>query len=274
MFDVNVEPFVYTKGFFYAFYLFLNVKINKNNSKLFFINSITIIFAISKSIYMKNLLSVLKITVPDKIFLKDPETSDLGKRIIENSILLIDEIGFDNFTFKKLGTKIGSNESSIYRYFVSKHKLLLYLSSWYWAWLEYQLVIETFSIADIKLKLEKAIEVVTKTVEIDSNFSHINEVILFKIIINESSKSFLTKEVDTENKEGYFEIYKRLITRLEEMILATKPDYEFALSLASTVLEGSLHQHFLNEHFPSITNCKNGKTPTNFFIQLIENSLK
>jgi AcrR family transcriptional regulator len=223
---------------------------------------------------MKNLLSVLKIAVPEKIFIKDPETSDLGKRIIENSIVLIDEIGFDNFTFKKLGIKIGSNESSIYRYFENKHKLLLYLSSWYWAWLEYQLVIETFSISDANLKLEKAVQLVTKTVENDSNFSHINEAILYKIIVNESSKSFLTKEVDAENKEGYFEIYKRLITRLEEMILAIKPKHEFALSLASTILEGSLHQHFLNEHFPSITNCKNGKTPTNFFIQLVQNTLK
>jgi AcrR family transcriptional regulator len=223
---------------------------------------------------MKNLLSVLKIAVPDKIFIKDPETSDLGKRILENSILLIDEIGFDNFTFKKLGVKIGSNESSIYRYFESKHKLLLYLSSWYWAWLEYQLVIETFSLSDAHLKLEKGIEMVTKTVEIDSDFSHINEVVLYKIIINESSKSFLTKEVDSENKEGYFVIYKRLITRLEEMILAVNPKYEYALSLASTVLEGGLHQHFLQEHFPSTTNCKNGKTPTNYFSQLVKNTLK
>jgi AcrR family transcriptional regulator len=223
---------------------------------------------------MKNLLSVLKIAVPDKIFIKDPETSDLGKRILENSILLIDEIGFDNFTFKKLGVKIGSNESSIYRYFESKHKLLLYLSSWYWAWLEYQLVIETFSLSDAHLKLEKGIEMVTKTVEIDSDFSHINEVVLYKIIVNESSKSFLTKEVDSENKEGYFVIYKRLITRLEEMILAVNPKYEYALSLASTVLEGGLHQHFLQEHFPSTTNCKNGKTPTNYFSQLVKNTLK
>jgi AcrR family transcriptional regulator len=223
---------------------------------------------------MKNLLSVLKIAVPDKIFIKDPETSDLGKRIVENSIFLIDEIGFDNFTFKKLGTKIGSNESSIYRYFESKHKLLLYLSSWYWAWLEYQLVIETFSLSDAHLKLDKAIEMVTKTVEIDSDFSHINEVVLYRIIVNESSKSFLTKEVDSENKEGYFVIYKRLITRLEEMILAINPKYQYALSLASTILEGGLHQHFLQEHFPSITNCKNGKTPTNFFSQLVENALK
>jgi hypothetical protein len=135
-------------------------------------------------------------------------------------------------------------------------------------------VIETFSISDPHLRLDKAIEMVTKTVEIDSDFSHINEVILYKIIVNESSKSFLTKEVDSENKEGYFVIYKRLITRLEEMILAVNPKYQYALSLASTVLKGGLHQHFLNEHFPSITSCKDGKTPTNFFIQLVQNALK
>ena len=142
---------------------------------------------------MKNLLSVLKINVPDKIFIKDPETSELGKKIIENSIYLIDEVGFESFTFKKLGLKIGSNESSIYRYFESKHKLLLYLTSWYWAWLEYQLVIETFSISDAKEKLEKAILIVTRTVEEDTNFSHINETILYKIIVNE--KNILDRNV-------------------------------------------------------------------------------
>ena len=222
---------------------------------------------------MKDLLSALKISVPSKIYIKDPETSELGKRIVENSIVIINDIGFESFTFKKLGTKIGSNESSIYRYFESKHKLLLYLTSWYWAWLEYQLVIETFSISDKQEKLRKGITVITRTVEEDSNFSHINETLLYRIIVNESSKSFLTKEVDKDNKEGYFEIYKRLITRLEAMIADVKPNYKFALSLASTVLEGGLHQHFLNEHFPSITNCKDGQTPTDFYQQLVQKIL-
>ena len=222
---------------------------------------------------MKNLLSVLKISVPEKIYIKDPETSELGKRIIEHSILLINEIGFDSFTFKKLGNKIGSNESSIYRYFESKHKILLYLSSWYWAWLEYQLVIETFSITNVKDKLEKAITVVTRAVKEDTNYSHINETILYSIIVNESSKSFLTKEVDIENKEGYFEIYKRVITRISDMILAVKNKYPYSLSLASTIIEGGLHQHYLREHFPSITNCNSKKNPTDFFIQLSNNSL-
>ncbi len=222
---------------------------------------------------MDSLLSNLKIAVPEKIYVKDPESSDLGKRIVEHSIILIDEIGFDSFTFKKLGKLIGSNESSIYRYFESKHKLLLYLSSWYWAWIEYQLVFETHSLNPSD-KLEKAIEIVTRAIKKDSKFSHINETILNKIMVNENSKSFLTKEVDQENKEGYFVIYKRIVHRLRDMIIGTKPDYKFPSSLASTIIEGSLHQHFLKDHFKSITDCNDGVSPTNFIQNLVLNTLK
>ncbi|HQV35184.1 MAG TPA: TetR/AcrR family transcriptional regulator, partial [Flavobacterium sp.] len=45
---------------------------------------------------MKNILEGLKVNISNKIYIKDPETSDLGKNILENSILLINEIGFDN----------------------------------------------------------------------------------------------------------------------------------------------------------------------------------
>ena len=223
---------------------------------------------------MHNLLSNLKIAVPDKIYVKDPETSALGKRIIQHSILLIDEIGFDSFTFKKLGTKIGSNESSIYRYFENKHKLLLYLSSWYWSWIEYQMVFETYSIHDSKEKLVKAIEILCRTTKEDSNFSHINEVVLNSIIINENSKSFLTKEVDQENKDGYFVIYKRIISRLRDIIIENVPNYKFPSSLATTIVDGSLHQHFLKDHFSSMTDCKGEVKPSDFFINLTLNTLK
>ncbi|MEO1031588.1 MAG: TetR/AcrR family transcriptional regulator [Bacteroidota bacterium] len=222
---------------------------------------------------MINLLSNLKIAVPDKIYIKDPESSDLGKRIIEHSILLIDEIGFDSFTFKKLGVKIGSNESSIYRYFESKHKLLLYLTSWYWAWIEYQMVFATHNVPDSKEQLFKAVEVVTRTIKEDVTYTHINEIILNRIIINEYSKSYLTKEVDSENKEGYFVVYKRLIKRLSEIINKVNSDYKFPSSLASTIVEGALHQHFLKVHFSSITDCGKEVTPTQFFINLTQNVL-
>jgi AcrR family transcriptional regulator len=223
---------------------------------------------------MTNLLSNIKIAVPEKIYIKDPETSQLGKKIIEQSIILINNQGFDNFNFKKLGELIGSNESSIYRYFENKHKLLLYLTSWYWAWIEYQLVFETSNIPNKLEKLSKAIEVVTRSIKEDSNYSHINEIILNKIIINENSKSYLTKEVDQENREGFFIVYKRIVHRLREMILAVNPNYKFATSLASTVIEASLHQHFLKDHFSSITDCNSDEDPTEFLSSLTLNLLK
>ena len=222
---------------------------------------------------MKNLLSNLKIEIPCGIYIKDPETSDLGKRIIEHSIVLIEEIGFEKFNFKKLGQKIGSNESSIYRYFESKHKLLIYLTSWYWGWIQYQLVIETYSIQDSKDKLIKAIEVVTKTTKQDSNFSHINEILLNRIVIDENSKSYSTKKVDSENKEGFFRLYKEVVRRLASIISQYTPSYKHPLTLASTIIEGALHQQFIRQHFKTLTNCDDQITPTSFFIDLTLNTL-
>ena len=222
---------------------------------------------------MESLFHSVRITINDKLYVKDPESSNLGKRIVEESILMINDIGFESFTFKKLGQQIGSNESSIYRYFENKHKLLLYLASWYWGWLEYQLVFATNSIPDAKTKLERAIEIMTQATEIDLAFTHINEILLNKIVINEYSKSYLTKEVDQENKEGYFVIYKRLVNRMSLIINEVNADYPYSSSLASTIIEGALHQYFLMDHFSSLTSCNKTITPTEYFKHLAFNTL-
>jgi AcrR family transcriptional regulator len=222
---------------------------------------------------MDRLLQGVQIKINEKLYLKDPESSKLGKKIIEESIQIINEIGFANFTFKKLGLQIGSNESSIYRYFENKHKLLLYLMSWYWGWVEYQLVFATNSIKNSKEKLLKSLFILTKEIKEDSTFSHINEVLLNKIVINEYSKSYLTKELDEENKEGYFVIYKRLVGRLRDMIIEVDKEYQYPSSLASTILENGLHQHFLKEHFPSLTDCNEKVTPSQYLTHLVFNTL-
>jgi AcrR family transcriptional regulator len=223
---------------------------------------------------MQNILSNIIISVNKKLYVKNPETSELGKKIIEQSIILIEEIGFENFTFKKLGEKINSNESSIYRYFESKHKLMLYLSSWYWSWIEYKLVFGTSNIENNLEKLKKGISIVTEKIEDDSATEHINEGLLNKIIIAEFAKTLHTKEVDQENKEGFFLIYKRVINRIVLMVKDVNPEYPFAKSLISTVVEGSLHQHFLNQHLKTITDCNETISPTDFYTHLVENVIK
>jgi AcrR family transcriptional regulator len=216
----------------------------------------------------------LKIQINNNIFVKDPETSSLGRKIIQESIILMDEIGFENFTFKKLGERIGSNESSIYRYFENKHKLLVYLSSWYWSWIEYRMVYETNNIENAIEKLKKAITIVTEKIEDDTKTEHINEAVLNKIIIAEFTKTLYTKEVDEENKEDFFLIYKRVIYRLVTMIEAVNPVYVYSKSLASSIVEGALHQHFLKNHLQSITNCNKEVSPTEFYLNLVSQTLK
>jgi AcrR family transcriptional regulator len=223
---------------------------------------------------MDQILSNIKIQLNEKLYVKDPETSTLGKKIIKNSIVLINEIGFEEFTFKKLGEKISSNESSIYRYFESKHKLLLYLSSWYWGWIEYKLAFATTNIDNPMERLKRGIAVVTQKIEDDASTLHVNESILNKIIIQEFTKTLLTKEVDEENKEGFFLVYKRVINRIIEMIHDVDPNYGYAKSLASSIVEGALHQHFLKDHLKTITNCNQDISPTDFYLNLISTLLK
>jgi AcrR family transcriptional regulator len=223
---------------------------------------------------MEALLNNFRIQVNPKIYVKDPETSSLGKKIIENSIVLIEEIGFENFTFKKLGDLIGSNESSIYRYFENKHKLMLYLSSWYWSWMEYRLVFSTSNIVNAEEKLVRAIAIITERIIDDKETTHINEATLNKIIIAEFTKNLQTKEVDEENKEGFFLIYKRIINRIISYISEVNPQYPYAKSLASSIVEGSLHQHFLQQHIDTITDCSETVTPADYYIHLVQNVLR
>ncbi len=217
---------------------------------------------------MKGFLTNIKIQVHSDIYIKDPETTELGRKILQESIILINELGFESFTFKKLGDKIGSNESSIYRYFDNKHKLLMYLTSWYWSWIECKLVFTTNNISDATEKLMKAITVVTERVEDDATTSHINESILNKIVITEFTKTFLTKQIDTEIREGFFVVYNRVVNRIINMLVDIMPDYPYAKSFVSDMVEGSLHQYYLSSHMKTITNCNENISPTDYYIDL------
>ncbi len=199
---------------------------------------------------MENLLLKLKIHVSDHIYLKDPETSDLGKKITTESINLIDELGFESFTFKKLSEKIDSTEASIYRYFESKHKLLLYITSWYWGWLEYRLVFGLTNINSPEERLNIAIRIITDNESKEFKHPYIDLDKLSSIIVSESSKIYLTQYVDQENRDGVFEGYKQLIGRISEIIKEINPGYQYPRMLISTIMEGANHLRFFSKHMP------------------------
>jgi len=217
---------------------------------------------------MKNLQIYIKVS--PGLYLKNPDSSELGRRIISESIELIDELGFEEFTFKKLGYRIGSPESSVYRYFESKHTLLTYLTSWFWSWIEYLLVFATVNVDSPINRLEKTIKILTQSIEVDKSFSYINEVLLHKIIITESNKVYHTKDVDHENSKGYFKTYKQVVQRVSDMVLEINPRFDFPHMLASTVIEGANHQRYFAKHLPSLTDVKQGEdNVSEFFSQLV-----
>ena len=209
----------------------------------------------------------INLSIDSSLFTKDPESSDLGKKIVRTSIEMIDELGYEAFNFKKLGERIHSNESSIYRYFESKHALLVYLFNWYWSWIEYKLVFLTMNIEQPEVKLLKILRLLTEEVKEDSDFSSINEVLLNKIIISESAKAYHNKEVDEDNKKGFFKVYKRVVQRVCDIILEINPNYPYPHMLISTIIEGAHHQRFFSEHLPSLTDVEEGNDAIDRFYE-------
>lgn len=199
------------------------------------------------------------LTINDKIYLKDPQSSDLGKKIVQESIALIYDIGFEAFTFKKLANSIQTSEASIYRYFKDKHFLLSYLVVWYWSWREYRLAIELSNLNDPLDRLERAIRVLCEEIKEDSEFSEINEVQLHQIMISEGIKVYFSKKVDQDNKEGFFLRYKELMHRVASIILEINPEYKYPHILVSTVIDGAHHQRFYAQHLPRLTDTVDGE---------------
>ncbi|MCB9173599.1 MAG: TetR/AcrR family transcriptional regulator [Flavobacteriales bacterium] len=189
----------------------------------------------------------------EKLFLRNPEESELGKRIIQHSIILIHKIGFEDFTFKKLAIEIGTTEASVYRYFENKHRLLLYIVDWYWCWQEYRLLYETNNISNPETKLKVAIKFISSPVEDDLTIVHVNEKLLYEIVMKEGAKSYLTRHVAEDNSNKLFQPYKQLCSRIADLILEYNPKYKYPSSLSSTIVEMAHSQNFYQQNLPSLT---------------------
>ena len=93
--------------------------------------------------------------------------------------------------------------------------------------MDYKIVLQTANIDDPKEKIMHAIELLAADIKQDSDFSFINEVLLNKIIIMESSKAYHNKDIDIENEKGFFKTYKQVVHRVSEFVLEYNPKFEF-----------------------------------------------
>jgi AcrR family transcriptional regulator len=220
----------------------------------------------------------IQVEVNEKLYLRNPELSKLGKNILSVGSKMIDEMGLEAFTFKKLAKALGTNESSIYRYFESKHRLLLYFFEWYWRWMDYQLGFHTQNVEDPEKKIEIVIKVLAmKQQNMVVPGENIDKEALLRIVVKEASKTYLTNNVKEDNEKQFFKPYKDFNSKLAEIIKTYSPNYKYARSLSSTLIEMSHYQNFFMHHLPSLTDFGTSKDENemlNFLMDLALSSKK
>ncbi|HEY0741562.1 MAG TPA: TetR/AcrR family transcriptional regulator [Chryseosolibacter sp.] len=201
-------------------------------------------------------MPILAFKLNSNLFLRDPQSSELGQKIIEHSVDMVDRLGFDEFTFRKLGAEIGSPEASIYRYFENKHRLLLYLIDWYWTWLDYRIEFRNQNVKSAAERLRNCIQLLVEEKAFDPDIPFMDEQKLQRIVNSEFEKTYLTRNVDSDNKEGLFLPYKGVCKKVAALIKEINPKYMFPHSLASTIMLSANHQVYYAMHLPSLTDIK------------------
>jgi AcrR family transcriptional regulator len=196
----------------------------------------------------------LQIQMNEKLFLRDPAGSELGKRIVQQGAHMIDRMGLEEFTFKKLAVELGTNESSIYRYFENKHRLLLYLAGWYWRWMEYLVVVHTTNIKSSTERIDLVLKILLHQLDGDMvSGPGVDKNVLRSLIIKENAKAYLTNHVAEDNQQLFFKPYKDLCGRIAEIFTEFNPTFRYSRSLASTVMQMAHQQHFFMHNLPSLT---------------------
>lgn len=195
----------------------------------------------------------VKFDINAKLFLRNPESSELGKLMVKTAIDLIYNLGFEHFTFKKLAVEINSTEATIYRYFENKHRLLLYILNWYWSYMEFLVTFKLENVADKKEQLKIIVHLLTHELAGSTSQFDYNKRFLNQIVIAESSKAYLIKEVAEVNKDEVFKPYKDLCAKIAEVISEYNPGYNYPRSLSTTLIETSHHQQFFSVNLPKLT---------------------
>ncbi len=204
-------------------------------------------------------LLAIELDVNEKLCLRNPQRTELGRKILKHSILLLDEIGFERFTFKKLAERISSTEASVYRYFENKHLLLVYLVNWYWEWMKFSIDLKIMNIKNPEEKLRHVISTIVDTTKRNAKVDFIDEDVLHRIVVAEGTKVYHTKEVDEQNRDGYFMSYKSLSRKIADILLEINPLFPYPRALASNLLEMANNHVYFAQHLPRLTDISGEK---------------
>ena len=179
--------------------------------------------------------------------------SPMGLRILAEGLALMNAIGLEAFTFKKLAERIGCTEVTVYHYFANKQRLLQYYFQVYWLWLATQCQQEGRALKDPVARLHGDIRALCGLWPADTFAAQFDPSDLRDLVINEGSKSFMHKNVDFDNKLKLFKPYKDLCMHIATELKACAPRMKTPRSFATTLVEMAHSLEFAMHHLPALT---------------------
>ena len=193
------------------------------------------------------------------LFLRDPQGTTLGRTLLARSIALLDDLGLEDFTFRKLAVAAGCTEASVYRYFSSKHQLLNYLVAWYWDWVHHLIARAAGEAsAEPRARLQAAVSALTHPVIPNPAVPYIDERLLHRVVVTEGTKTYHVKRVEARNESGAYLPYKDLVATLAALISEVEPSFPYPRALATSLFE-TAHSHlYYAEHLPRLTDLDAG----------------
>lgn len=180
-------------------------------------------------------------------------SSPIGSRILTEGLDLMIELGLEAFTFKKLAERIGSTEVTVYHYFANKQRLLQYYFQAYWLWLATHCRQEGKSLPDPMERLRGDIKAICGLWPTDARAGLFDPARLRELVINEGSKSFMHKNVDSDNELKLFKPYKDLCAHIAGEVKACSPRLKHSRSFATTLVEMAHSLEFAMDHLPALT---------------------
>ncbi|MCB0795383.1 MAG: TetR/AcrR family transcriptional regulator [Flavobacteriales bacterium] len=203
--------------------------------------------------------------------------SPLGQQIVQEGLGLMNELGLEAFNFRKLAERVGCTEATIYHYFKNKQRLLQYYFQLYWLWLDTHIDVTLRSNTGAREHMHGTIRALAGLWPEDALAAQVPPAALRELVINEGSKSFQHKNVDSDNAKQLFKPYKDLCARVADELRSCAPQVNHASSFATTLVEMAHSLEFAMHHLPALTELsvhKDREELARFLIALTERYLQ
>lgn len=192
----------------------------------------------------------------ERLYVRDPQRTATGQLLLQKSITLMDRVGFEQFTFRKLADEMSSTEATIYRYFENKHRLLLYLIDWYWTLIGFSI---DWSLTNIRVPEERlriCLKIISGMKKTENGFYPVDQDALQRIVIGEMDKTYFTKSVDADLRDGLLTSFNDTCKKISRIVKEINPKYQYPNSLVSTAIQAANHQLFYCQHLPGLSDIK------------------